>query len=382
MEFRLGDSKGNQTLSDTRDKFLNEIRKEERNAIISRKQFFSSTFPPSQDKEDDTFRHLEYLDTYGDLALKLKSEVKEAFKYAPKETEIPVLIQDMMNGDIISKHTAIVKLRKCLSVQIDSPIQTVLDHNALPYLVDLIKKDEHPYLQLEATWCVTNMATGSSFQISRLVEKGVIPLFIQLLSKNNLGLVEQAVWGVGNIAGDVPQYRDMLVNNNCMVSLRELYEKVKSVNGGLRDQIIWAASNLCRQKPLPIIEKVLPGFPMFCEALRSSSKTSLLMDCLWGLMPMCNPNTLGSFRDIGILPRIVELLESDHASIIHPALKIVGTFTNSQGDFFDVLSILLDNRVSECRRPLLQATELPRSIHKEDDSDLSFEHNCRGSKPY
>jgi hypothetical protein len=229
-----------------------------------------------------------------------------------------------------------VKLRKCLSVQVDTPIQAVLDYGALPYLIDLMKSDEHPYLQLEAAWCVTNMATGSCLQTCKLVEKGAVPIYVQLLGKNNINLVEQAVWGVGNLCSESLQVRDMFVNNNTMCAVVEVYEKVKLVNPNLRDQIIWAASNICRQKPFPNVDKIVVGLRMFAEVLKSASKKSVIVDCVWALNSMANAKTLQLFLESGVMEKLVGLLRSEDYSVLHPVLKIVGVFTNSDGVYCDV----------------------------------------------
>ena len=69
---------------------------------------------------------------------------------------------------------------------------------------------EEPHLQVEATWCITNMASGTTEQTSSLVEKGVIPILVAQLKTQNVTLIEQAIWGVGNIAGDCAVFRDKL----------------------------------------------------------------------------------------------------------------------------------------------------------------------------
>lgn len=43
-----------------------------------------------------------------------------------------------------------------------------------------MQDNSEPHMQVEATWCITNMASGSTEQTSSLVEKGVIPILVAL----------------------------------------------------------------------------------------------------------------------------------------------------------------------------------------------------------
>lgn len=73
-----------------------------------------------------------------------------------------------------------------------------------------MQTESEPHMQIEATWCITNMASGTSEQTASLVDKGVIPILVQLLATKHVTLVEQAIWGIGNIAGDCVMFRDKL----------------------------------------------------------------------------------------------------------------------------------------------------------------------------
>jgi importin subunit alpha-1 len=45
-------------------------------------------------------------------------------------------------------------------------------------MIDYMKQNSFPQLQLEATWALTNVASGTTGQCQSIIDKGGIPLFV------------------------------------------------------------------------------------------------------------------------------------------------------------------------------------------------------------
>ena len=162
-------------------------------------------------------------------------------------------------------------------------------------------------------------------------------MFLQLLSKPNTLLVEQAIWGLGNIAGDNIETRDLMLLSNTMSFFVALYEQVKVLNVKMRDQIIWAASNLCRMKPSPDLDKILEGFSMFAETISSTKDVTVQIDCAWSLSTMCKKKTAMKFYEMDLLPVLVDLLHADDIILLQLVAKMIGTLTSGGPEICEVI---------------------------------------------
>jgi len=61
--------------------------------------------------------------------------------------------------------------------------------------------------------------------------------------------MKQAVWALGNIAGDSPKMRDFVIMHNAVPTICQVLSsavKLSTIRQG-----VWTMSNLCRGKPQP-----------------------------------------------------------------------------------------------------------------------------------
>ena len=93
------------------------------------------------------------------------------------------------------------------------------------------------------------MATGTSDQTECLTEKGAIDKFIQVIGSAPENVKDQAIWAIGNIAGENIKLRDQVIEAGAIptISAQLLHFKQPIM---IRNAT-WALCNLARGRPTP-----------------------------------------------------------------------------------------------------------------------------------
>merc|ERR1740138_474770 len=273
--------------------------------------------------------------------------------------QIPALSQMLMSDDAQNQFNATQQYRKLLSIEQNPPIQEVIQAGVVPRFVQFLKEVNRPDLQFEAAWVLTNIASGTAEQTRFVVENGALPIFVELLRSPNDDVREQAVWALGNIAGDSPNFRDLVLQSGGLHPIMQVLSN--SDKTSLMRNATWALSNLCRGKPPPPLEWVSPALTTLNQLIYASD-VEVLTDACWALSYLSDgPNErITAVIQAGVCRRLVELLTHSSPLVQTPALRVVGNVVT--GDDSQTQVILQSGALPSLQKLLAHAK---KAIRKE-----------------
>eukprot|EP00744_Colponema_vietnamica_P002670 GILI01004162.1.p1 GENE.GILI01004162.1~~GILI01004162.1.p1 ORF type:complete len:580 (+),score=220.15 GILI01004162.1:95-1834(+) len=290
---------------------------------------------------------------------------------ANSSQRVATLVAMIRDGDMNVKLEAVTEFRKMLSIEKNPPIQEVIESGIAPAFVAFLAPefDQFWKVQFESAWALTNIASGTSTQTRYVVSIGVIPAFVRLLDSQEADVVEQAIWGLGNISGDGAELRDSILSNGGAMKILAAIQKFNKLS--LVRNATWTLSNLCRGKPFPSMDLIRPIIPYLCHCVLSLSDDDVVTDALWALSYItegCNTRISAVLEVAGanLAAKVVQFLDHERKEIVIPSLRLVGNIVSGDED---QTQLMVD---SNCVPALTRLLENPRrNIRKEACWSLS-----------
>ena len=98
-----------------------------------------------------------------------------------------------------------------------------------------------------------------------------------LLQSTHIEVVEQVIWGIGNIAGDSPTTRNRVIESGALDSISRVLQQAPAGTSFMRNAS-WALSNLCRGRPQPDYNLVKGAIPTLIKVLVENDKEDIITD--------------------------------------------------------------------------------------------------------
>jgi hypothetical protein len=194
-----------------------------------------------------------------------------------------------------------------LSLEENSPLQKVIDNNLVPKFIANLARDDFPQIQFESAWCITNIACGEHKFAQNLLDHGAIEALIKLLAAQNIEVIEQAIWALGNLAGDNVNIRNLIIQRGAVEPIAAIVSACPAGTSFCRNSA-WALTNLCRGRPVPAFYLIKNAIIAMAKVLIENSKVD-------GFKTIIESNVVG---------RIIQLLEHQNLSISVPCLRTIG----------------------------------------------------------
>ncbi|KAK2419041.1 importin subunit alpha-2 [Trifolium repens] len=277
-----------------------------------------------------------------------------------KLEHLPALVTGIWTDDNNMQFEATTQFRKLLSIERSPPIEEVIQAGVVPRFIEFLMREDFPQLQFEAAWALTNIASGTSDNTKVVIDSGAVPIFVKLLASPSDDVREQAVWALGNVAGDSPRCRDLVLGHGALLPLlAQLNEHAKL---SMLRNATWTLSNFCRGKPQPAFEQVKPALPALARLIHSNDE-EVLTDACWALSYLSDGanDKIQGVIDAGVCSRLVELLLHPAPSVLIPALRTVGNIVT--GDDMQT-QVIINHQVLPCLVNLL-TNNYKKSIKKE-----------------
>ncbi|XP_070579990.1 importin subunit alpha-1-like [Ptychodera flava] len=245
-------------------------------------------------------------------------------KQASAQMSIEAIKADICSANPQKQLQATQAARKMLSRERNPPLDAIINAGLIPKFVESLARNDCPALQFEAAWALTNIASGTSEQTKAVVDHDAVPSFVKLLSSCQENVCEQAVWALGNIAGDGPHNRDLVIRSGIVQPLLALVTP-KTPAPFLRN-VTWTLSNLCRNKsPPPSVDAVMQMLPALGHLIYHTDR-EVLADTCWALSYLTDGTNdrIQLVVDNIALPKLSDLLACKEDAVITPALRTIG----------------------------------------------------------
>jgi len=276
------------------------------------------------------------------------------------------LAEQLKSTDGAQVLIAATEIRQLLQ-QKNPPVDHVVKTGMVPHLVRMLTCPKTPdTLLFEVGWILTNIAVEKEAHVRLLVRHKTIDAFMHCIkTSKSSDVFDQAMWGLGNIAGESAKYRDMVLATGVLPIIVTKLQAASAPSLATLRIGVWFLANLFRLSPN--YDSISSAMPLLADLLinqqnRYNGDSEVNSEICWALASLTDndhDNTkIQAILDMNVCTHVVKLLEHPSRQVQVPARRLVGNLASGTHD--QTLQ-LLNTDVLACLLPFLTPSANPKA---------------------
>ena len=165
-------------------------------------------------------------------------------------------------------------------------VKNVIEAGGVQILCEAMKHADDR-IRMKATSLMINLLSGSSLQTSKVLNSSpILPTLVYLINHDeSMSVQEQAIWALGNITADSPEWSDRVLEAGGIEALLNNRLVSSQIN---TQKAVWAISNLFRKQPVPQQSYLKQAVPFLLSQLFMRNDLGTTLDVLQTLINITN----------------------------------------------------------------------------------------------
>ena len=186
----------------------------------------------------------------------------------------------------------------------------------------------------EALWCLINLTSEDTI-CPRVISTSLLSKVLNLLSVSNLEIVGNALWVIGNVAGDGVNMLALLMSLEALQRILMLAGRFREFPVNIQSSLVWTIGNFFRLEQA-ISKRLTFETVLLLKDISRPNQEEILVETSWALHHISSTNQgVRTIVQAGFIPHLVSLLEHSNVKIINAALRTIGSVI-AEGDANDL----------------------------------------------